>query len=130
MPKALATPPAGASIPLIDLRVIANIRALDDGADEFLPEIVAMFRAESPARLAQIRRAASARDCRRLVSVAHALKGSARTLGLFRLAEACQQVESLARVGGDPDGDTLQCLDREYAAATAALAGLRGNDGR
>lgn len=129
MPSPVASLRSGGSLPPIDPQVIASLRALDDGGDEFLAEIVGLFRAESPSRLAAIRRAASADACRELVSAAHALKGSARTLGLLRLAEVCERIESVAKAGGCPDDDTLRTLDQEYAAVTGALAGLGVRDG-
>lgn len=121
---------SGAPQPALDLQVIENLRALDDGGDEFLREVVGVFRAESPARLEAIRRAVAGGAARDLVSVAHALKGSARTLGLVRLAAVCQAIESQAKAGACPGADTLRQLDDEYAAVTGALAdaGVREAD--
>lgn len=121
---------SGAPLPAIDLQIIENLRALDDGGDEFLREVVGVFRAESPARLEAIRRAAEGGAARELVGVAHALKGSARTLGLVRLAAVCQEIESQAKSGSCPGPATLRQLDDEYAAVTGALAeaGVREAD--
>lgn len=124
MPTSSVPLPSGSQPPAIDSQVIENLRALDDGGDEFLREVIGVFRAESPSRLAAIRRAASGGAPRELVNVAHALKGSARTLGLVMLAGVCQEIESLAKSGECPAEDLLRRLDGAYAGVTPALAGV------
>jgi HPt (histidine-containing phosphotransfer) domain-containing protein len=128
MPTPSTTLPAS-TLPPIDLAVIENLRALDDGGDGFLAEVLGMFRAESPARLSAIRCAAAGSGGRELVDVAHALKGSARTLGLLRLADVCQAIESLAKDGQRPDPAILRQLDLEYAAVSGALAAAGVREG-
>jgi HPt (histidine-containing phosphotransfer) domain-containing protein len=119
-----ASTPSRPLLPPIDAQVIENLRALDDGGDEFLLEVLSVFRAESPLRLAAIRRAAAGSASRELVGVAHALKGSARTLGLVRLAEVCQEIESLGKSGDCPSEEVLRRLEAEYTAVTEALASV------
>jgi hypothetical protein len=103
MPTPLATPRSGASLPPIDPRVIADLRALADGGDEFRAEVVGEFRDEAPPRLAAIPCAASTNGCRDLLSVTPAPTGGARTPGLLRPAQVCGWVETLPREGALAD---------------------------
>lgn len=112
----------GAMAPLLDPTIVANLRDLDDGVGEFLAEVVGVFRSEAPSRIRAISSAGG--NCRELVAIVHALKGSARTIGLLRFAALCQQIESGAKEGRAPDGPTVARLKAEYAAATRALDAL------
>ncbi|MDX2237733.1 MAG: Hpt domain-containing protein [Hyphomonadaceae bacterium] len=59
---------------------------------------------------------------------AHTLKGSARGLGLWALADACAQAEQLGR-GGAVDGREIAAgLERARAALADALAALPRTD--
>jgi signal transduction histidine kinase/CheY-like chemotaxis protein/HPt (histidine-containing phosphotransfer) domain-containing protein len=69
-------------------------RVHDDEA--LIREVVSLFLVDCPARLAIVEEAALARDAARLREQAHALKGSAASLGAVRLADAASVVERLA----------------------------------
>ncbi len=124
MPTPHSIQPCSSTAPVLEATIIANLRALDDGEDAFLAELARVFRSESPSRIAGIRRCSATHASSRLVGMVHALKGSARTLGLVRLADVCQQIESAATEGQFPPPAMLQRLDAEYTAATRALAAL------
>ena len=55
--------------------------------------IVEAFEATAPLQLASMEQAHSAGDATALVDAAHALKGAAAGIGLFRLAAVCEQLE-------------------------------------
>jgi HPt (histidine-containing phosphotransfer) domain-containing protein len=84
------------------------------GDPDLRAEIVAMFRDQA----AEIVRAIeAATGSAAVIDLAHRLKGSARALGAFRLAEAAQRVEA-------GDSAAIATLAPVLAETLAALAGL------
>ncbi|MBI2159738.1 MAG: Hpt domain-containing protein [Candidatus Rokubacteria bacterium] len=76
------------------------------GDRQLLRELVAIFVEEAPGRLAELRRAAAARDATTVERVAHSLKGSAGLLGAASLHAASAELEERAvakRVDGAAD---------------------------
>lgn len=76
------------------------------GDRQLLRELVAIFVEEAPSRLAELRRAAAARDATTVERVAHSLKGSAGLLGAASLHAASAELEERAvakRVDGVAD---------------------------
>ncbi len=63
------------------------------GDPEILRTLLVMFRDQMPGRLDQLDRARSQADADELMRVAHALKGTAATLGMLRLRDAAYAVE-------------------------------------
>ena len=64
-----------------------------------MAKLIGLFLRETPARLADIRTALESGDAPALERAAHALKGSAGTLGAYALSELCAQLEELADSG-------------------------------
>lgn len=84
------------------------------GDADLRAEIVGMFREQS----AEIVRAIeAATGSAAVIDLAHRLKGSARAVGAFRLAEAAQAVET-------GDSAAIAALSPVLAETLAALAGL------
>lgn len=96
--------------------------ALMTGDDPALQaEILAIFRVQ-----AQLWRRLLIPDAPTVTwaDAAHTAKGSARGLGLWRLAEACEHAERLGR-GGAVEGRVVRAaLERVQAALDEALAAL------
>jgi len=92
-------PPRAAAVPPIawdELR-----RRLGD--DELLGEIVGLFLADLPSRLAAIKTAVDARDSKALRIAAHALKGSAANMSAAPASECASALELMAERGSvDP----------------------------
>ena len=84
--------PAVALIAVDEMR-----RRLDD--DELVVEIIAMFLADCPARLAQIEAAVAARDREAIRIGAHAFKGSTLNVGATTVVECAQALECMAERG-------------------------------
>ncbi len=109
------TPPpaAGArdidSAPLIDPEVLS--RDHDALGPARTARIVEAFRETAPLHLAKIRQSHQAGAAPAVSAAAHALKGAAAGIGLFRLAAVCEQLET------EPDGAAS-------AASIDALPGL------
>jgi HPt (histidine-containing phosphotransfer) domain-containing protein len=84
--------------------------------------IVNTFVTEGPRRLERMRGALARDDRQDLVLVAHTLKGGSAQLGALRLAAVSRELEENAREGRlDGAGEILDRLERELAAASAAL---------
>ena len=87
--------------PVIDLQGIENLRALNpDDHDEFLREIVALFLADTPQRLAELDRSLIAADTPTFVRAAHSIKGSSANLGAQALRAAAERLEHQAAKQG------------------------------
>src|SRR5688572_8845923 len=86
--------------PVLDRSVIARLRQLNEpGEPDVVHEVLTLFLAEGPARLAAIGQALDAGDTVALQRAAHALKGSAAAIGAAALREICSEVEDAARRG-------------------------------
>lgn len=113
---------------VIDPTAIANLRALGtDGSDDFLREIVGIFIADTPARIAELDAGFAGGHPDQYTRAAHSIKGSASNVGALHLQQAAARLEAQARVGG-PAGTEglLAAVKAEYARAAAALQGLTG----
>ncbi|PZO52907.1 MAG: Hpt domain-containing protein [Alphaproteobacteria bacterium] len=83
------------------------------GADRALQvEVLGLFRMQVEAWVAALGQGAGWRDA------VHTMKGSARGIGLNRLADACEAAESA------PDAESAAALARVRAALDEALAAL------
>jgi len=74
--------------------VLAGLREICGGDDEFARELAESFLESAPRCLAGIDAALRNGDLPALAAQAHALKGIGRTIGAADLAEACKQLES------------------------------------
>jgi len=87
-------PASSAAGELVDIKALLE-RLEGDG--ELLAEMVALFFADCPKRLAAIREAIDRGDSRSLESAAHALKGSVGNFMAKRAFEAVRKLEMLGR---------------------------------
>ncbi len=83
----------------IDPAAIAALRELDEGRNDLLREIIDLFLAETPPRLAAIAAAVGAGDTESLWRAAHALRSGAANLGATRVVRLCDMVEKRGRAG-------------------------------
>ena len=88
-----------AELPLLDSRIIDELRESVDGDQAFVNELVAEYVAEGPRHLADMRAAATATDAAAIVRPAHTLKSNSTTIGATRLAQICRQIEQDGRDG-------------------------------
>ncbi|HTQ02355.1 MAG TPA: Hpt domain-containing protein [Polyangiaceae bacterium] len=82
-----------------------------DVSREFLVELVGLFVTDVAARLERLSDAVKARQTKRASSLAHALQGSAASLGVLRLRAVAQRLEELTEAD-------------EWGASDATLARL------
>ena len=103
-----ATPVAAAADPLIDGDMLALVAEATDRAT--LTRLMRLFIEDTERRLARLEALAGARDVVLLAEEAHALKGSAASMGAAAIADAAAELELRARHGG-----------RDWQGAIAAL---------
>jgi len=115
-----ARPRESATEPLIDARVLENIRAL--ARPQLLESLIALYFEHSPQLLGTIDGAASSPDPQALADALHTLKASTANLGGARLAQLLKECESLARQGavGEVSARTAR-IRKEYLDFCAAL---------
>jgi CheY-like chemotaxis protein/HPt (histidine-containing phosphotransfer) domain-containing protein len=126
-----AAPPAsGAEVgegeaPL-DPSALDAIRALNpERAELLVARVVEAFLRSAPEQLAELVRAAAARDAEALRRAAHSLKSSSANLGAMRLAALAREIEARAREQRVEDAAFLvERSNREFGRARGALAAM------
>ena len=105
----------------LDPDALAMLRECDtDGT--LLPELVELFRNETPRRIGALRSAYQAGNAGQLTQQAHALKSGCAQLGARQMADLCQRLEIQGRIGSmQAAGPLLDELEREFHAVSAAL---------
>jgi CheY-like chemotaxis protein/HPt (histidine-containing phosphotransfer) domain-containing protein len=118
----VAPGPAG-SAPAFDM---GRARARLGGDRQLLREMIAIFRAESPATMTAIRKSTTSGDISGLRESAHALKGSLGTLGALQAFQAAQRLEDVARQNDlAAIAPAFIDLEREMTELARALAPAR-----
>jgi len=93
------------------------------GDQQLLNEVVQLFLADCPIRIAELQAAVDARDARGIRSAAHALKGSAGNLSATGLASAARTLE---RIGAEGRIEAAPAALRQLAVEAAlAMDALR-----
>ncbi len=108
----MPSPPLAPDDGPIDIEHLQRMTLGDAGLER---EVLAMFSAQA-VHLAE----ALARLPADAGALAHTLKGSARAIGAFGVAEAAARLETLIRNGGDPS-EALAELDDAVAQARSAV---------
>jgi HPt (histidine-containing phosphotransfer) domain-containing protein len=108
----MPSPPLAPDDGPIDIEHLARMTLGDASLEQ---EVLAMFSAQAVGLIGAL--ANSPADAGAL---AHTLKGSARAIGAFRVAEAAESLEALIRNGADP-ATALSELAEAVAQARAAI---------
>jgi HPt (histidine-containing phosphotransfer) domain-containing protein len=96
------------------------------GGPDPVARLIELFLRDAPGRLARIRAALQQNDAQALQDAAHALNGSASTLGVFRMQELCAELEDLAQSGSaDGAAEVVQALEAAFERARPELEQLR-----
>jgi PAS domain S-box-containing protein len=125
-----ATGTASAPPPLLEQRVVAELRSTDP---DLLRELVELFRSHAPGLVSNLKEAVAVGEAEGVRRGAHKLKGAAASLGARALASVCAELEARGRHGAVADvAATVPALDRLLRETIAALeeAARTGNDGR
>jgi HPt (histidine-containing phosphotransfer) domain-containing protein len=111
--------------PVIDGRIIADLSEI--GGDGMLLErVLGLFEARVPDAVETIARLSVACDRQALADAVHGLKSMCASIGAARAAAACDELEELARTGGDLDAAvTVGRISAEVADAICAVRLLR-----
>ncbi|WP_158219918.1 PAS domain S-box protein [Ideonella sp. A 288] len=89
---ALVTEPD--SVPLIDQRIVGELRAIDEpGQPSLLRSLLLDYLAETPGTIGEIKRFADRREASRLAQKAHKLAGISASLGATGMSEVCVRME-------------------------------------
>jgi len=107
----------------LDASVLQSLREI--GGDEFLSDVIDVFRVDAPILLATLRRSVDAADSDELRRAAHTLKANGATLGAGGFAELCRELEERAR-NGELDGasELAERIEGRYLRVEQALAAL------
>jgi signal transduction histidine kinase/CheY-like chemotaxis protein/HPt (histidine-containing phosphotransfer) domain-containing protein len=80
----------------LDRKVLAGLRALGGGDNDFVFEMIDLFIEQSPRNLEVMRAALDVGDLPAIAKAAHNMKSSSAYLGARRLSELCAQLETKA----------------------------------
>jgi HPt (histidine-containing phosphotransfer) domain-containing protein len=111
----MPSPPLAPDDGPLDLEHLHRMTMGDAGLER---EVLAMFSAQTALLIASL--AALPADAGALV---HTLKGSARAIGAFAVAEAASGLEASIAVGGDPS-EALAVLEDAVAQARSAVEAI------
>jgi two-component system sensor histidine kinase/response regulator len=108
---------------MIKHRVATRARLLESfGGDAvLLADVIRLFAADAPVRIAQLRAAIAAGDAAAIQAAAHTLRGSAANFGASTLLDAVGALEEAARTGDIPGCTTMA---RRVESCTADLLAM------
>jgi HPt (histidine-containing phosphotransfer) domain-containing protein len=110
----------------IDPHAIAALRAIAPDEPNFLRELIDVFLADTPARLADMTRALEQSNAELLTRAAHSVKGSACNFGATLLVELAAELENIGRAAAWSDAAArLPAAREEFERVAAALQQLR-----
>ena len=102
-----------------------ELRARLDGNDELMAELAQLFLEDAPRQIREIREAQTNGDTARLENGAHALKGSASTLGATALTSVARKIEALGRERNlEGGGELCTRLEQEWERLKVELSTL------
>lgn len=106
--------------------VVDELLALsEDGDPELLVDLIQMFLADGPAKVAAIRSGIGEQDWDGVERAAHSLKGSAGNLGASRVLADCENLQLACRQNRVAEiGSYADSLAGNFAEATSALQAL------
>lgn len=105
--------------------LVVERKALLEGLDndtQLLNEVIGIFLADYPGKLAELRTAVATGNAEHIASSSHALRGSISTFGAKAAVEAAHRLESMGR-RGEMGGveEAFSVLEREVALVASVL---------
>jgi HPt (histidine-containing phosphotransfer) domain-containing protein len=97
---------------------LEHLRRYTLGDKALEDEVLALFLAQLPVTIASLKTAANPRDWK---IAAHALKGSSRAVGAWRIASLAQEAEALAGTKGEAAACSAAIAKLEAAASEASI---------
>jgi EAL domain-containing protein (putative c-di-GMP-specific phosphodiesterase class I)/signal transduction histidine kinase/DNA-binding response OmpR family regulator/HPt (histidine-containing phosphotransfer) domain-containing protein len=125
-----AEPDAADASPLVDLKTVEQMRALDRAnGGEFLRRVLGLFSEHAPKTSAELGARADAGDADECARLAHALKSMSLNIGAVRLAEIAKGMEQTAKAGRRvPDKGEIEALNDALERTLAELTILMGGE--
>jgi HPt (histidine-containing phosphotransfer) domain-containing protein len=100
---------------------------VDEYGADFLVELIDVYLADTPNRLALLRQAIEGGDAETCVREAHTLKSSSANLGALELSASAKEMEAAGRAGRTATlADEIGRFESQFAAVKTALEALRG----
>ncbi|HYF43474.1 MAG TPA: response regulator [Ramlibacter sp.] len=110
--------------PLMDFSRLQEFKEYDDEEQTMTREVIELFLADAPQRLAALDQAVQARDAQALARAAHALKGAASNIGASAIHQACSTLEADAQAGIPANAaQRVHALRNLWEETRLALAG-------
>ena len=118
-----ATPPSNVTPANLNRDSLEALKSLQaEGDDGFLKEMVDLFLADTPARLADMETALAAGQQPEFVRAVHSIKGASANFGADDLHDICAEIEGMGRAGRMNDaGAELKRLYNEFERVQVAL---------
>jgi len=131
IPVSTSSPPSGRTVPPLDERALAQIRALQrSGKPSLLNEIINLYLESSVKLLQQVRDGVAGGDAEGLRLAAHSLKSSSANLGATQVTALCKELEQCGRERRlEGAVELLQELEIHYVQARKALMTQQGSSG-
>ena len=107
----------------LDLEVMDQLLSLDDGELGLLEAMLVLYTEDTPDRIKAIEHTLGTGEMADMADVAHAIKGSAGTMGAPKVRAVAAQLEGAGRQGKwpQPPEVLLANLKQAYADSVAAL---------
>ena len=106
----------------LDTSILADLRALSSPGQDVLADVMRLFLADVPVQLVALTAAIDTCDVVTTGQVAHRLRGSALSMGAWRMAKICGMVECAARLETlDPAAAHAAELAAEFESTRLAL---------
>lgn len=130
---------AGALARWLPSAAIGDAVSMDAGKDELdtvrrmfgadFAELSALYRTDTPLRIATLRQAHANGNLAQLASVAHVLSGSSMSIGATGLSALCRELELHAKAGSLGDSASrLVVIEAEYLRISSKLQSLLDED--
>lgn len=118
-----AAAPPGAGGPALRLEALAAFIGVEGDSEEVLENMVELFLALIPPKIAALREAAGRGDGPAAEELAHSLKSSCYAMGAWRMGDICDLLERMGREESLGEGPAqVESLEREFARAREELA--------
>ena len=107
----------------LDLEVMDQLLDLDDGELGLLEEMLGLYKEDTPGRIDAVQAALESGELGDMADVAHAVKGSAGTMGAPKVRAVAALLEAAGRLGKSetPLPELIAQLRQTYADSIAAL---------
>ena len=107
----------------LDMDVMEQLLGLDDGEVGLLEEMLGLYKEDTPDRIQALEHTLGTGEMNDMADVAHAIKGSAGTMGAPKVRAVAAQLEAGGRTGKwEADGPYLLAqLKKTYEESVVAL---------